>query len=82
MAETSIPADTSDLQRKTSRDVRCKYCGQRRTIDGYDEPTAAACIDGDCFGYFVIPEYPFENDDVESVMGLETAEEKLSGDEI
>lgn len=78
MAETSIPEDTSELQRKTSRDVRCEYCGQRRTVDGYDKPTVAACISGDCFGYFVIPEYPFENKDIKNVMGLETAKEKLN----
>lgn len=72
MALTAFPEDTSDLNRKTSRDVRCS-CGQRRTIDGYDEPTAAACIAEDCDVFFIIPAYPFTNDDIELVTGRDAA---------
>lgn len=76
MAETTIPKDTSELNRKTSRDVRCERCGQRRTIDGYDEPTVAACI-ADCSNFFVIPAYPFTNDEIEHVDGFEQAKSIL-----
>lgn len=64
MALTYIPEDTDDLDLKTQRDVRCGECGTRRTVDGYNEPTVATCIDGDCGAYFVIPAYPFQNEDI------------------
>lgn len=64
MALTYKPEDTSELDLKTQRDVRCGECNTRRTIDGYNESTIATCINGDCGAYFVIPAYPFQNDDI------------------
>lgn len=65
MALTYKPEDTSDLDLKTQRDVRCEECNTRRTIDGYNEPSVATCINGDCGAYFVIPQYPFKNSEIE-----------------
>lgn len=76
MALTTFPEDTSNLNRKTSRDIRCS-CGQRRTIDGYDEPTVASCIAEGCRTFFIIPAYPFTNEDIDSIVGKDAAKEAL-----
>lgn len=56
MALTFLPEDTSDLSIVRRMDYRCS-CGQRRSIDVYDEPTVATCIASDCQKFFVIPEH-------------------------
>lgn len=64
MALTYKPEDTSDLNLKSQRDVHCGMCNTRRTVDLYDEPSVAGCINEGCGSYFVIPAYPTQNSDI------------------
>lgn len=77
MALTYFPEDTGDLELKTQRDIRCESCGQRRTIDGYDQPTVASCIAEDCRTFYVIPAYPFTNSEIEHVDSEMEAKNRL-----
>lgn len=73
---TYIPENLDELQRKTQRNIKCENCGQRRTIDGYDEPTIATCVAEHCQTFFVIPSYPFTNEEIQHFDTIETALEE------